>query len=242
MRGFMGVLWTIGGAVAGLVVGVLVGMAIVKFGNVTSREGAAGYAVVAVAIIGAMVGALAGIVLYARSAPAGQGSAFAGSTVVGMIALVAAIAFGIWGFMNLREAPIEYDGAQANLELELRVRANDAPEESPASWLDIEVQTANTRPVGTVLTSSIRSEGDHLIIPVVQGPLYRSGQRVIVVRVADKQVEAFMPEMRRTPDPKADWSEWERPRAVDPPYGVTPRAPLKSMVELRHRVRPYGQE
>jgi len=242
MRGIMGVLWTLGGAVAGLVVGLLVGMAIVKLGNVTSREGAAGYAVVAVGIIGAMLGALVGIVLYARSAPAGQGTSFAGSTVLGIVALVAAIAFGIWGFLNLREAPIEYDGAQANLELELRVRTSDAPEGSPSSWLDIEVQTANTRPVGTVLTSSIRSDGDHLIIPVVQGPLYRSGQRVIVVRVADKQVEAFIPKMKRTPNPKADWSEWERPRAVDPPYGVTPPAPLKSMIELRYRVRPYGSE
>lgn len=241
MRGIMGVLWTLGGGIAGVVVGLLVGMVIVKAGNVTSREGAAGYAVVAVAIIGGIVGAIAGIVLYARSAPTGQGTAFAGSTVLGMVALVAAIAFGIWAFLNLREAPIEYDGAQADLELELRVKSKDAPEGSPASWLDIEVQTANTRPAGTVLTSSIRTEGEYLVIPVVQGPLYRSGQRVIVVRIADKQVEAFMPKMKRTPNPKADWSAWERPRQVDPPYGVTPPAPLASMVELRYRVRPYGE-
>ena len=241
MRGIMGLLWALGGAVAGLVVGIFVGMAIVKLGNVTSREGAAGYAVVAVAIIGAMVGALAGIALYARSAPAGQGTAFAGSAVLGVVGLIAAIALGIWGFMNLREAPIEYSGAQANLELELRVKSSDAPEGTPSSWLDIEVQTANTRPVGTVLTSSVRTEGEYLIIPVVQGPLYRSGQRVIVVRVGEKQIEAFMPKMKRTPDPKADWSEWVRPRAVDPPYGVTPPAPLKSMIELRYRVRPYGE-
>jgi hypothetical protein len=241
MRGVMGVLWTLGGAIAGLVVGMLVGMAIVKFGNVTSREGAAGYAVIAVAIICAMLGALIGIMLYARSAPSGQGATFAGSAVLGVVALVAAIAFGIWGFMNLREAPIEYAGAQANLELELRVRSSDAPEGTPSSWLDIEVQTAKTRPVGTVLTSSVRTEGEYLIIPVVQGPLYRSGQRVIVVRVGERQVEAFIPKMKRTPDPKADWSEWERPRAVDPPYGVTPPTPLKSMIELRYRVRPYGE-
>ena len=241
MRVVMGLLWTIGGAIAGVVLGFIVGMVIVKVGNVTSREGAAGYAVVAVAIIGGLVGALAGLALYARSAPTGQGVSFAGSGVLGVVALVAAIALGIWGFMNLREAPIEYAGAQANLELELRVKTREAPEGSPASWLDVEVQTAKTRPAGTVITSGIRSDGEYLIVPVVQGPLYRSGSRVIVVRVGEKQVEAFMPKMKRTPNPKADWSEWVRPRVVDPPYGVTPPSPLKSMVELRYRVRPYGE-
>ena len=36
------------------------------------------------------------------------------------------------------------------------------------------------------------------------------------------------------------WSEWYRPKAVEPPYGVVPPAPLKSILELRYRVRPYG--
>lgn len=82
--------------------------------------------------------------------------------------------------------------------------------------------------------------GLYTAIPVVQGPFYRSGSRVIVVRVGEKQVEAFMPPIKRTPDPKADWSEWYRATAVDPPYGVTPAAPLKPMLELRYRVRKYG--
>lgn len=108
--------------------------------------------------------------------------------------------------MNLREAPLEYNGAMANLEWELRVEPGDAPEGSASRWLDIEVQTAKTRPVGTVLTSSLRTEGDHLIIPVVQGLVYRAGQRVIVVRVDARQDEVFMPKIKRTSDPKADWS------------------------------------
>lgn len=237
MRILLGLLWALGGAVAGTVAGLLVAMVVVKVGDITSREGAAGYAATAIAIIGTV----AGVVLYGRSAPAGLGVAFSGSAVLGVAGLATVIALGLWSFMNLREAPLEYDGAMANLELELRVKSGDAPEGSASRWMDIEVQTARTRPVGTVLTSSIRTEGDHLIIPVVQGPLYRAGQRVIVVRVDGRQHEVFMPTMKRTPDPKAGWSPWERPQRIDPPYGVTPTAAMESMVELRYRVRVYGE-
>jgi hypothetical protein len=120
------------------------------------------------------------------------------------------------------------------------MKSADTLQGSPSQWLDIEVQTGNTRPVATV-TSPIRTEGEYLIVPAVQGPLYRSGSRVIVVRVGEQQTEVFMPKMKRTPDPKGDWSEWMRPRVVDPPSGVTPPAPLTSMIELRYRVRPYGE-
>jgi hypothetical protein len=143
--------------------------------------------------------------------------------------------------MQLREAPLKYDGAMANLELEFRIRSADVPAASSDAWLNVEVQTANTRPEGTVISSAKRNEGEYTIIPVVQGPLYRSGNRAIVASVGEDQVEVFSPPMKRTPDPKADWTEWYRPRVVDPPYGVVPPAPLKSKLELRYRVRAYGQ-
>lgn len=91
-----------------------------------------------------------------------------------------------------------------------------------------------------MLWSTRRIEGDATIIPAIQQPIYRSANRVIVVRLVGRQDEAFMPRMRRTPDPQSDWSEWVRPQSVDPPYGVAPPAPLHSIVELRYRVRKYG--
>lgn len=239
MRILLGLLWALGGAVAGLVAGGVVGMVIVKVANVTDREGASGYAMLGVALIGAVLGLVAGVVLYGRSAPAGQGAAYSGSGVAGVVGVVAAIALGLWAFMNLREAPLEYAGAMANLELELRVPTSELPADASARWFNVEVQTAKTRPEGTVLWSNRRTEGPYMIVPVVQGPLYRSGSRVIVVRLADRQSEVFTPPMKRTPNPKADWSEWYRPRLVDPPYGVEASG-LKSIVELRYRVRAYG--
>ena len=241
MRILVGLLWALGGAVGGLIVGFLGAAAFAAATHMSSREGASGYFVVAIGLIGALVGLVAGLVMYGRSAPAGRAAAYTGYGALGFVGLIAAVAICIWAFMQLREAPIEYDGAMANLEMELRVRNADLPASPAEGWLNVEVQTAKTRPEGTVLWSRKRAEGDYTIIPVVQGPLYRSGSRAIVVRVGEEQVEVFSPPMKRTPDPAADWTEWYRPRVVDPPYGVVPPTPPKSKLELRYRVRPFGQ-
>ncbi|MBV6522516.1 MAG: hypothetical protein MNPFHGCM_02664 [Gemmatimonadaceae bacterium] len=241
MRSLIGLLWALGGAIAGSIVGTIGAMVFASATNMTSREGASGYFAIAIGLIGAVMGLIAGLVLYGRSAPAGQGAAYSGSGVLGFVALVAVVAVSLWAFMQLRETPLEYDGAQANLELEFRIKSADMPDTSSASWLDVEVQTAKTRPQGTPLWSDKRVDGEYTIIPVIQGPLYRSRSRMIVARIGEAQVEVFSPPMKRTPDPKADWSEWHGPQIVDPPYGVVPPSPLQSKLEVRYRVRAYGQ-
>lgn len=242
MRSLVGLLWALGGGVAGLVIFIIGANVFASATDMSTREGARGYFVVAIGLLGAIIGIIAGLVLYSRSAPSGQGAANFGSGVLGLAALVAAIVLGGWVFMQSREAPLMYNGdTQATLEMEFRIKTTDLPATMEPRWLSVEVQTAKTRPEGTPSWSSKRVEGEYTIIPVSQGPLYRSGSRMIVVRVGEQQVEVFSPPMKRTPDPKADWSEWYRPRVVDPPYGVTPPAPLKSMLELRYKLRLYGQ-
>lgn len=241
MRSLVGLVWALVGAVAGFCVGAAVAVAIAKITDASNREGAVGYFTIALGIIGAIVGIIAGLSLYGRSAPSGQGLAYTGSGALGLAGLVAAIALSIWLTMILREAPLEYNGARADLEMELRFKSTELPAGDVSRWMDIEVQTTKTRPVGTIAWSRKRREGDLTIVPVVQGPLYRAGSRVIVVNVGGRQVEAFTPPMKRTPDPKADWSQWYRPARVDPPYGVVPAQPLQSMFELRYKVRVYGQ-
>lgn len=238
----MGLLWAGAGAIVGFLAGAFVATMIASITHASNREGAQGYVMIAAGLIGAIVGVIVGLALYGRSAPAGQGVSYAGSGVLGIAGLVALVALGIWAFLNLREAPLMYDGAQATLELELRLRTADLrPDESPSRWIDVEVQTSGTRPAATLSSDRARVEGEYTIIPAFQGPLYRSGSRVIVVRLEGVQDEAFVPPMRRTPDPRADWSAWVRPRSVDPPYGVVPASPLHSKVELRYRVRRYGE-
>jgi hypothetical protein len=241
MRSIVGLLWALGGAVAGFVAGAIVATVISTVTHASNREGAQGFFMMGLGLIGAVVGLIVALILYARSAPAGQAASYGGSGVFGVVALVALAALAIWGYLNLREAPIEYDGAMASLELELRVPTAEIPADASGSWINVEVQTASTRPEATVFWSQRRVEGDFSVIPAIQQPIYRSANRVIVVRLKDRQDEAFMPRMRRTPDPTADWSEWVRPQSVDPPYGVVPPASLASIVELRYRVRKYGE-
>lgn len=241
MRSIIGLLWALGGAIAGFVAGAIVATVISVVTHASNREGAQGYFMIALGAIGALIGLVGALFLYARSAPAGQAATYGGAGIFGVIAAVVAIAVGIWGYLNLREAPIEYDGAMASLELEFRIPTAEIPADTTDYWINAEVQTSSTRPEATVFWSKRRVEGNATIIPAIQQPIYRSANRVIVVRLKGRQDEAFMPRMRRTPDPKADWSEWVRPQSVDPPYGVVPPAPLQSIVELRYRVRKYGE-
>jgi hypothetical protein len=240
MRSLIGLLWALGGGVAGLIIGIIGANVFASATDMSTREGARGYFVIAIGLVCAVIGLIVGLVLYGRSAPAGQAAENVGSGALAFVALIAAIALGLWAFMQLREKPLEYNGTQATLEMEFRLKTADIPANAPERWLSVEVQTAKTRPEGTPYWSSKRVEGEYTIVPVTQGPLYRSGSRMIVVRVGEQQIEVFSPPMKRTPDPKADWSEWYRPRVVDPPYGVTPSAPLKSILELRYKLRLYG--
>ncbi|MEO8478041.1 MAG: hypothetical protein ABI542_00300 [Gemmatimonadota bacterium] len=241
MRILLGLFWALVGGVMGFVVGAGGAAAYASAANMSEREGARGYFVVAFGLVGAIVGIITAIVRYGRSAPKGQGAAYTGSGVAGIVGLAAVIVLSVWAYMQLIEKPLEYGNAQANLEMEFRVSTADISTTATGDWLNVEVQTAKNRPVGDVGWSSRRVEGDRTIVPVVQGPLYRAGSRMIVVSIGDQQVESFMPPMKRTPDPKADWSEWYRPRSVEPPYGVTPTAPLKAVLELRYRVRAWGE-
>jgi hypothetical protein len=241
MRSIVGLLWALAGAVVGFVAGALVAVVIANATHASNREGAQGYVMIALGLIGALIGVVSALALYGRSAPAGRATIFAGSGIMGVAGLVAVVALSLWAFMYLREAPLQYDGSMASLQLELRARTAELPADDSPRWLDVEVQTAKTRPVATVSWSDQRNDGEYTIIPAIQGPLYRSGSRVIVVRIDGRQIEAFMPRMPRTPDPKADWSEWVRPQSVDPPYGVVTTVPLQSIVELRYRVRRYGE-
>lgn len=235
-----GLLWAGAGAVVGGALGLLVMLAVVKLADIPSREGASGYAVIGGALLGAMAGVVLALVWFARAAPAGERLLRLGTGTLGVIGAIAAVALLVWGWMQLREAPLEYGNALATLELELRLPSAELPDTSNERWLSVEVQTANSRPVGTVLWSDHRIEGAHVIVPVIQQPLMRALGRTIVVEVAGQRVEIFRPSIPRVPDPRADWSAWTPPVSVEPPYGVTPAAPLRPVLELRYRVRQYG--
>lgn len=241
MRSLIGLLWALGGGAAGALLGFLAGLAIANLTNTSSRDGAAGCLVVGIALLAGIIGVITGVVLYGRSAPAGMATSFVGSSTMAVVALIAVVAGGAWAFLALRETPVTYGGAMADLLLEVRMKADAAPSADSTGWLSVEVHTPNTRPEGDVSWSQVRTDGGYRIVPVTQGPLSRTRDRVVVVNLAGRQLENFSPPMPRVPDPTAGWSEWYQAKSVEPPFGVVPPAPLRSMFELRYRVRVYGQ-
>jgi len=242
MRILLGLFWALVGGAVGFALGVGAASAYASFTNMSGREGARGFFAVAIGLVGAIIGIATAIVIYGRSAPSGQSAAYSASGLAGIVGLIAVIVLSVWAYMQLIEKPLEYGGARADLEMEFRTQTANVPTANPEGWLAVEVQTAKSRPEGDVGWKSRRIDGAHTIIPVVQSQLVRATSRIIVVRVGEQQVESFAPPMKRTPNPKADWSEWSPPRNVDPPYGVTPSAPLKSVLELRYRVRAWGDK
>jgi hypothetical protein len=64
---------------------------------------------------------------------------------------------------------------------------------------------------------------------------------MIVVRLGEAQVEVFSPPMKRTPDPKPTGASGIARALLIHHTASCRRAPLKSKLELRYRVRAYGQ-
>ncbi|MCC6242028.1 MAG: hypothetical protein IT353_04270 [Gemmatimonadaceae bacterium] len=241
MRTLSGLLWALGGGVVGLLVGGLIGVIIAKVTEMPSREGASAYFALLIALAGAVIGIVAGVVMYGRSAPSGQSVVFVGSSALGILGLVSAVALATWAYSNLRETPALYDGAMASLELELRVRQTDIPVGSDDGWVQVEVQTANTRPEGDVQWSRARTEGDMRIIPVSQNPLIRATNRVIVVRIRGRHHELFVPPMKRLPDRAVDWSPWYDATSVEATDQSGTPSTLSPIISLRYRIKVYGE-
>jgi MFS family permease len=241
MRSLIGVIYALGGAAAGFGVGLGAALLFAKLTNVSGRDGAVGYLTIGVGLVGALVGLAAGMALYARSAPGGQGAAYGWSAILGVTTLVGVVVLGAWSWLYLMEKPLEYDGAMATLEMELRVDSANAPSDTTPQWLRVEVHTSKTRPEGTVRWAAMRTEGTHRIIPVMQNPLIRATGRIIVVQLPGRQTELFTPPMSRIPESRADWSAWLRPERVEPVAGGESSGSASSLVELRYRVRRYGE-
>lgn len=239
MKSLIGLLYSFGGAAIGFGVGIVAALVIAKLADVSARDGASGYITFGIGLVGALVGLAAGMALYARSAPAGQAAAYSWSAVLGVAGVAGVLVLGAWAYLNLSERPLEYDGAMATLEMELRIDGEHAPADSSQSWLRVEVHTGNARPEGDVRWSAVRTEGAQRIVPVSQNPLMRATGRTVVVSLAGRPAEIFVPPMPRTPDSRADWSAWYRPQRVEAASSGSDVS--RAVTELRYRVRRYGE-
>lgn len=242
MRVFIGLFWALGGMALGFALFAAGAALFAQVTQASNREGAIGYFVIALGIVGAVLGLVAGLGWVARSAPAGDAWSHLGQALLGLGLLAAMLGLVGWVWVDGHELPVKYGGeTQANLELEFRIAATAAPAGAARQWLSVEVTGRKTRPQALVLQDAMRHEEGHLVVPAVQGPLLAVRGRLVVARLQLPEGErdvVFMPGMPRKPDAEADWSNWVQPREVfDPQAGAPAAAPGLS---LRWRVRRYG--
>jgi MFS family permease len=242
MNSLLGLLWALGGMVLGFGAFAAGAALFASWTNASNREGAVGYFVIGLGLVGAVLGLIAGLVWYARTAPGGDKLRQLGQGTVGLAVFAAVVAAAVWAWAQSHETPVIYDGnTQADLLLEFRVAAASVPTGTARQWLNVEVTTAKTRPVALVLQDEVREEEAQLIVPAVQGPLIRAGNRLVVARLSlptGERQEVFMPKMPRRPDPKA-WSDWLSPRTV---FDVrTETEGGAALLQMRWRVRLYGE-
>jgi hypothetical protein len=256
MNSLLGLLWALGGMVLGFGAFAVGAALFASWTNASNREGAVGYFVIGLGLVGAVLGLIAGLVWlvgavlgliaglvwYARSAPGGDKLRQLGQGALGLAVFAAVVAAAVWAWAQSHETPVLYDGnTQANLLLEFRMASASAPAGPVRQWLSVEVTTAKTRPVALVLQDEVRQEAAQLIVPAVQGPLIRAGNRLVVARLSlptGERHEVFMPRMPRRPDPKAGWSDWFSPRTV---FDVrTETEGGAALLQMRWRVEPYG--
>jgi hypothetical protein len=243
----MSVLRAVAGGIIGLVSGYL-GAALLSdfvmgwFG-VSDFEGGRGMAAAFVfGPAGGLLGLVGGIWLglrLGRKRPAGKALKAAG---IALLAIVAVAAAGLAIQYYSIPHRLEYDGAGASLEFELRAPGGFRLPDDPRAMEAMLDTDLNQQPA-TWHDPVRRRDGDWQLLSGTVELYYRTSSRLLVFRFPDGRDRIFQPDLSAKPDPGQGWSAWRnvdfvglsgQPRTVKP----GPEDPL----ELRYRVRVWGSE
>lgn len=247
LRAFLGGLLglIIGGVGAALISGLMMEMA-----GVSNFEGGVGMAAVfAFGPLGAIGGLILGIWLGLRIGRGRTGSdgrpapqhrlRNAAIAVVGIIVLGGAI---LWWQYATTPQHLEYDGAGANLEFELRAPARLAAS-LDAGAIEISLDTDLNRMPGSWSEAPPQMDGDWTSLSGEVELYFRTSSRLLVFKFPEGRDLIFRPALAAKPDPEDGWSDWREVDYVglpDQPRAVKPRP--EDAYELRYRVRVWGSE
>lgn len=230
-------------AAAGWFVAVALGSVIAGAMGVTTFEGARGMAAAWLfGPVGALAGLCAGLWLVLRY-HGGFTSAAEIAWRGGAVALVlAAIAAGAIAF-RLHNLPMLGGGRALppHLIFEIRVPAALAlPAEK--DQLKIELHTEKNT-ADALLTGPwpppAAEEPDARIVAGLVELYFRTGRRMIVMKLPDGRSMLFAPKLRANPAPSRQFGAWQKLDWVDEPHAREPRAPRPDeALAIRYRVRP----
>jgi len=221
-----------------LVCAGVVANACVGWYRVSSFEGASGYLVVGVALLGGIAGLVLGIVtsrLVAASAAPGFLKSLGWSC--GIVALIAGIAAGLaW---LLADIPPEVDGRELALDVEVRLPAGETvPPAAGAgdSYVALGAASGGTlrkTQRGELSVAAARLEDGRWIVPGSVLVFTTRGRRILDVVIGGTTRAGFVVPLPRRPGRQFErWSDWlPHPRAGSPPWPA-------SRPSYRFRVRP----
>ena len=215
-------------AVFGLLGGGLIGSACVGWYHVSSREGGSGYFVIALALLGAIVGLVTGLVTAGMLSPQnGLGYLKTFGASVGVLVGIAGIITGLcWA---LADIPPKIDGRPLMLEVELRlpVDATNSPAkgsgESSMSLHSVINHRGRKSSDGKLEPSKARLENGRWIVPGAVDLFTMRGLRSLDFKLNGEEVMGFLVPLPARPGEKyLDWSDWgPRPPAPHPAWPDT---------------------
>ena len=225
------------GALA-LVCAGFVANACVSWYRVSSFEGASGYFVIGIALVGGLAGLLLGIVT-SRLVAASAAPGFLRSLGVSCAAVVAVAGAAGGLAWLLADIPPEVDGRELQLEVEVRLPAGEttAPAQLAGdAYISLAAASGGTVRAsrrGELAVAEARIEGGRWIVPGSVTVFTTRGQRVLDVVLGSETRAGFLVPLPGRPGTRfAQWSDWlPHPPAGSPPWP-------DSKCSYRFRVRP----
>jgi hypothetical protein len=202
----------------GLLSAGLVTAAYVEWYGVSNREGAAGFLIVGVAILGGMGGFLIGLVAAKILGDAGLGKALACSA--SLVLVPAALLTP--AFYILADIPPRIGGAELRLEVEIKLPAGHAQPagEGTLTLGSVIRQRQRASQAGELHLDQARLENGRWIVPADVHLFTTRGSRTITAVVGGTRIAAFLIPLPGRPGPgHQQWSDWgPQPRGDQPPW------------------------
>jgi hypothetical protein len=231
------------GVIVGYFVAALLSSVIMGWYGVTDFEGARGVGAAFVfGPMGGLAGLVGGIWLGLRlggKQPAGKTLKHAGLALLAIVALAGAgLAIQYYSVPHR----LEYDGAGASLEFELRAPATFTLPADPHA-IDVTLDTETSQLMAVWYDPPQRSEGDWQILSGTVELYDRTSKRLLVFKFPDGRDRIFRPALSAKPDPEQGWSDWRKVDFVGVPgQSQTVKPGPEDPFELRYRVRVWGTE
>lgn len=262
MRFIFAVLAGILGAGVGLAAGWAAGEILARVLNVSCFEGACGYFVALIALLGGAIGLVAGILLVllrkrgtavsgeqipVSSEPGGEKDGRRGLRTTGQlfaaIAVIAGVVIGgVWGYVWISDDSLGgHNQAAPRLHYEIRFPAGTVLPEKKAA-VDAQLYTEKNQAWGNLYDDWRRQDEGRQVVAGFFELYFRAHSRVLSMKLPGGPKYVFVLRLPRSPGHMPEYTPWYQVDTVDEGSGETRPAVASDDVQIRYRVVYAGNE